>query len=142
MSVWRPSKIAFAGIYVFAAFMVLVGVSIAGVAADEGEVLPGALFGLLAFGGPAAFAIVWVQRCRIVCATDALEVVGLVTRPRIAWHEVVGSRPGYWGVQIHLRDGSVVVAGAVQKANVSVWMKWRTRADELAELIESRASAG
>lgn len=142
MSVWRPSKVAFVGIYTFAMFMVLVGVAILGVAADEGEALQGALFAVVAFGGPAAVAIVWVQRCRVVCSSDAVEVVGLVTRRRIGWHEVVGANPGYWGLQIHLRDGSVVVAGAVQKANVSVWLKRRTRSDELAELIEARAGAG
>lgn len=130
---------AFVGVYAFAVFMVLMGASMWGVAADEGAAVVGALFAAVVCGGPAAVAVVWVQRSRVVCASDAVEVVGLVTRRRIGWHEVVGATPGYWGLQIDLRDGSVVIAGAVQKANVSVWLGRRTRSDELAELIASRA---
>jgi hypothetical protein len=54
---------------------------------------------------------------------------------------VVEAEPGYSGITIGLSDGSSVLSGAVQKANISAWLRRNTRADQVAEYINSRAAA-
>lgn len=120
--------------------MVLMGVVFVVPAAIEGEMLAGLLFAVVFCGGPAAAAVVWVHRSRVVCSAEGLEVVGLWSRRWIEWSRVCSASPGYWGVEVSLSDGSTVVAGAVQKANVSVWLGRRTRADEVADFINARVS--
>jgi hypothetical protein len=109
------------------------------VASEDDALLAGVAFALFVAMGPAVLALRYALRARIVAMDEALVVVGCLSRREIPWSEVVGADPGYSGITVHLRDGSSVVAGAVQKANVSVWLGRPTRADEVAGFIRERA---
>ncbi len=99
----------------------------------------GVAFALFAAVGPAVLALRYAFRARVTATDDALLVVGCFSERRIPWSDVVGADPGYSGITVHLRDGSSVVAAAVQKANLSVWLGHRTRADAVAGFIRERA---
>ncbi|ELS51482.1 hypothetical protein STVIR_7500 [Streptomyces viridochromogenes Tue57] len=47
---------------------------------------------------------------------------------------------GYGGIEIETSQGRYVTAMAVQKANVSLWLGRRTRADDVAEAIQEAAA--
>jgi hypothetical protein len=49
-------------------------------------------------------------------------------------------RPGYHGLEITTRQGDVAVAWAVQKSNLARWLKRRTRADDVAAVLEQMAA--
>jgi len=108
-------------------------------AAHDDALLAGVAFALFAAAGPAVLALRYAFRARIVATDDALVVVGCLSKRKIPWSDVIGADPGYSGITVHLRDGSSVVAGAVQKANVSVWLGRHTRADAVAGFIRERA---
>ena len=120
--------------------MLVMGAQVFAAALDEGAVLEGVLFVAAAFVAPAVGAVVWMRRSRIVCSDEGVEIVRLFTRDQYRWDQIVTASPGYAGTELVLSDGSKAVGAAVQKANLSVWLRRRTRADELADLINSRAT--
>ena len=127
------------GLLAFAVAEVAFGGWLLRVAAHEDALLGGiglALFGAVA---PAAVALLYAVRARIVATDDVLLLVGCLSERRIPWVDVVGADPGYFGMTVYLRNGSSVVAGAVQKTNLSSWLGRRTRADAVAEFIRERA---
>lgn len=74
-----------------------------------------------------------------------LVVANPIRTRQIPVHDIVGVVPGYSGLVISYRDQGAVrftAAWAVQKANVSAWMKRRTRSDEVAAAILSAARSG
>lgn len=115
------------------------GVWLVRVAAHEHALLAGLVFALFVAVVPAVVALLYAVRARIVALEDVLVVGGCMSERWIRWSDVVGAKPGYSGITIHLRDGSSVVASAVQKANVSVWLGRRTRADAVSAVIRERA---
>lgn len=58
----------------------------------------------------------------------------------ILWEEIEHTEPGYYGVVIHRRSGKPVTGWAVQKANLSRWLGWTTRADEVVNEINELAA--
>ncbi len=124
---------------VFALGELAFGAWLIGAAARDDVLLAGVAFALFAAGGPAVLALLYAFRARIVATDDMLVLVGCLSERKIPWSDVVGAEPGYSGITVHIRDGPSVVAGAVQKANVSAWLGRRTRADAVADLIRERA---
>lgn len=78
-------------------------------------------------------------RSAVTASDDGVTVRGLLSTTQIPWGDVVRCVPGYAGIAIVQRDGSVVNASAVQKSNYSRATGRRTRADEVAEELETRA---
>lgn len=136
---WRPRPTSRVGLVVFALGELAFGAWLIRVAAEEDALLSGIAFAFFAAVTPAVIALRYAFRARIVATDDALVVVGCLSERKIPWSNVVGADPGYSGITVHLRDGSAVVAGAVQKANVSGWLGRRTRADAVAASIRERA---
>jgi hypothetical protein len=56
----------------------------------------------------------------------------------VSYADIVGCTPGYSGLAIRTRSGTVV-AWAVQTTNIASWLHKHTRADDVAAFIESRA---
>jgi hypothetical protein len=75
--------------------------------------------------------------------TSAVEVRRPLGAARsIPYAEIRSCSGGYSGTVVALADGTHVVAPAVQKANISVWMhKNNTRADRLCQDVMRRAEA-
>jgi len=57
---------------------------------------------------------------------------------RVASADILDCTPGYSGLAISTRSGTVV-AWAVQKSNLASWLHESTRADDVATFIKSRA---
>jgi hypothetical protein len=73
-------------------------------------------------------------RPRIVAGDDGVTVVNFVGKARRAeWREIdaFSVRPGYFGISIHLKDGGILMANAVQKSNLMRWLRRPTRADDV-----------
>ncbi len=116
--VWRPTAASRIGLYLFAAGFLALGAVIAASAASADALLEGlaiaAVIGLL----PAAVAVRFARRIRLVATDEQLVIVSFASERRIPWSDVVDAEPGYSGITIGLSDGSSVVSGAVQKANI------------------------
>jgi len=110
-------------------------------AAGDGGLVVGLAAGALA---PIVIAIV-IHRAAIrpqVALTRAgVEVRNPWSTVALSWEEVAGAEAGYNGVLILSRSGRPVMAWAVQKSNLSTWMKRSTRADQLVEAIRASSHA-
>lgn len=124
--------------------------------------LSGTLLGALATGGivsgfvapdsrPWSFVVAamtsagavgfWLAATRpaLTASDDGVTVRGALTTTQVGWTDVIRCVPGYSGIAIVRRDGSVITANAVQKSNYAQAAGRRTRADEVAKAIEARA---
>jgi len=120
--------------------LAVLGLSMTIAAASEGDIGAAAAIAFVFVIAPTAGALWYVQRCKVVCAPDGLEVVNVLRRRKVGWHELAHAQPGYYGVIIDLKGGRRIIASAVQKSNVSKATNKRTRADDLADLINRRVS--
>jgi hypothetical protein len=57
----------------------------------------------------------------------------------IPYTKISGAQVGYSGIMVQMRDGSRVLAWAVQKSNMARWAKKRSRADDVADAIMLKA---
>jgi Bacterial PH domain len=137
--VWRPSRALRSAGHAGAVGALVLGASVIAVAASEGAWLEGVGFVAAFFLAPAAVGLRYARRARLELTRDGLVVVTTFSEHRIPWAEISDAKPGYAGIAILLRNGDSVLAGAVQKSNVSEWLHRRTRADELADRIVRRA---
>jgi hypothetical protein len=48
--------------------------------------------------------------------------------------------PGFYGLEIATRDGDLAIAWAVQRSNLTRWLKRRTRADDVADVLNQMAA--
>ena len=110
------------------------------VASEEGALFSGLAFAAVACLIPAGIAVRYARRVRLIAGPDGLLVVNVFKERRLGWSEIESAIPGYHGISIQLHDGTTVVAGAVQKANLTEWLGRRTRADVVAECINERAA--
>jgi hypothetical protein len=110
------------------------------VAAGEGVWYEGVGFVAVAFWLPAGLGLRFARRARVEVMPDGLVVVTTFSEHRFLWSEIRSAVAGYAGIAICLRDGRTFLAGAVQKGNYAGWLRLRTRADELADLIVSRSA--
>jgi hypothetical protein len=138
---WRPSRGSRIGLYLAAAGFLALGVFMVVIAAEDGALVVGIGIGVVMGLLPAVVALRFARRIRLVAQEDALMVVSFANEKRLPWSDVVEAEAGYSGITIGLRDGTAVLSGAVQKANISTWFGRRTRADEVVEYINDRAGA-
>ena len=113
---WRPRPASRVGLVVFALGELAFAAWLIRAAALDDALLAGVAFACFAAVGPAVIALRYAFRARIVAKDDVLVVIGCLSERKIPWSDVVGADAGYSGITVHLRDGSSVVAGAVQKA--------------------------
>lgn len=104
----------------------------AGLVATDTSNLPGAI---VVVGVVSLFSWRGVLAPYIEVTKAALVVRNPLRRWVIPWEEIVDVRPGYSGLTIQRVTKSPIVAWAVQKMNISVWLGWRTRADDVSEAI-------
>ena len=78
----------------------------------------------------------YALRVSISASDEGVSVTSLRKTTRIAWAEIGSCAPGYWGLEISLRDGTTVNASVVQKPNYATWFKLRTRADDVADVSQ------
>lgn len=99
------------------------------------------IWGLSFIGLPITLACLVVFRFRLALYEDEIEVRNIGTR-HIALRDVESATPGSWGLVIIRRQApdSAVIAVGVQKSNIAVWLKWKTRADNATEVIMARAA--
>lgn len=79
-----------------------------------------------------------VFRCQLRVDRRGIEIVRLISRTFIPWPDVVRAEPSYFGIRIWRLNGSSVVAPVVQKSNLAKMLSIRTRADDVADLINQR----
>jgi ABC-type sugar transport system permease subunit len=90
---------------------------------------------------PAAVAFwLYALRVSITASEEGVCINSLSRTTRVSWDEISHCTPGYWGIEISLHDGTIRNASAVQKPNYATWFKLRTRADEVADALNARAS--
>jgi hypothetical protein len=96
------------------------------------------------FDGVAAgvFAVfMWRQsRLKVVAYDTGLHVVNYLSTFRVAWNSIerFDSSLGYWGIRVKMKDGHTILLNAIQKWNISAWLRRLTRADEIAEELNER----
>jgi hypothetical protein len=131
---WRTTLLARGGSAAVAAGMAALGVfaAVQAVLDFTGAAL---LLAVMCFATAAVMvgvpfrAFIRVDEVGVSCRT-------LVATRTIPWADLRGCRAGYSGIALLGVDGSVVNAFAVQKSNLATWRHWRTRADEVCEIIE------
>ena len=72
---------------------------------------------------------------RLTAAPDGITVRNRFDSVTIPWGDIAELTPGAWGMAITRKSGSTVNAEAVQKTNVDIVKKTRTRADAIAEYL-------
>lgn len=102
---------------------------------DLGDVIGGICFIAVALW------IVWMVSARIVLAIGRDRV--LIRNPLrthvVELSAIADVKPQYEGLRIDTVDGRSIIAVAVQHWNISLFLKRRTRADRITELIQQRA---
>ncbi len=136
---WRASW-ALRGVAIsYAVGAALFAVWIVGVAAGEGVWLQGFAFAVVFIVVPAIVGLRYALRARVVVTADCLVVFTTFSQREIPWSEIRDASTGYAGITLLLRDGSTFLTGAVQKSNMSAWLRRETRADELVDIILRRS---
>jgi hypothetical protein len=142
--VWRTSLVArclsWAGVVLGAA-----GVAVAVVATAMSPEDGHWIAGLLMAGIGALVAVAsWRYGLHpaIIAAPDGLTIRNPWRTHVLEWDDVLDCQPGYYGLAISDRHGGRFSAWAVQRSNVAMWSKLRTRADEVAEALARRARLG
>lgn len=138
-SVWRTSGWQRALWVIVALAAVGLGASIVSISASEGSALEALAFVAVCFFVPAAFGLRYAFRARVELTEAELVIITTLSARRIPWAAVETALPEYSGVRVYLKDGRSIVAGAVQKSNVSKWLGRTTRADDLADEISLRS---
>jgi hypothetical protein len=139
--VWRqaPALRVFAWIWIGAYPVVFIVVMATQLLDADGE--PGAAFlTMLLFLPPTAFFWLYVLRPWIAADSGGVTVRNPLSIRRFPYSDIAAATPGYYGIAIRTRSGRGVVAVAVQKSNLSVWMNREVRADRVARLIEERST--
>lgn len=139
--VWRTTVWQKALWVVVAIASVGLGASIVSIAASEGAWLEGLALVVAFFVAPVAFGLRYAFRARVALTDPELVVITTLSAHHVPWSEVEAAVPTDSGLRIYLKGGHSILAGAVQKSNLSVWLGRRTRADELADEISRRSGA-
>ena len=139
--IWRTSIGLRIAAVLYNAGALAAAYSIVGVANKDGALWQGVAFASAAVVFPALVGLRFALRARVELRADALIVVTTFSDHRFAWTDISDAQPGYAGVTLLLKDGTTFLAGAVQKANASSWLKRESRADLLARAIVEKARA-
>ena len=97
----------------------------------------GLLLAVLCWAAAAVFVLV-PFRAFIRVEAAGVGYRNLFATRTIPWNQLRACRAGYSGISLLLVDGSAANAFAVQKSNMAQWLHWKTRADEVCEVIELR----
>jgi hypothetical protein len=136
---WRPRAFGRAVAWVFILGFIAAVVAGSVVLVSGGE--PGVLLAILLGGHPLLLiAVLGSLRPFVSADTEGLRVQNPVRRFDLPWAEIAEVLPGYSGLEITTRDDEVVIAWAVQKSNLAGWLKRRTRADDVADLLQNAAA--
>lgn len=100
-----------------------------------GEPVVGAVYAIIAGG------TVWLVSFRIALR---IEPTTLTVRNPLHTHvveiaDVVGAAPAYAGLRLTVRGGKQITVFAIQRHNIAIALRRRTRADRLAEELLARA---
>jgi len=131
---WRTTPLARGG-----SALVAVGLAALGVVSAVLAVLDftpsGLLLAVLCWAAAAVFVLV---PFRAFIRVDAAGVSyrNLFATRTVPWSQLRTCRAGYSGISLLRVDGSAANAFAVQKSNMAAWRHWKTRADEVCEVIE------
>jgi hypothetical protein len=143
MTTYRPRTVSIVVSIAFAmafAVFALVGIGAAIVTAAQRR-FDVSLWALLdaAFSGAAALGFWRQSRLRIHADEEGLTIVNYLSSRRIAWTDMdrFDSSTGYLGTRLLLRDGTIVLLNALQKANAASWLGWETRADRLTKELDA-----
>lgn len=142
--VWTPRPLARAAALVFVAVGVLGALSgvvsavVLAAQARAGDAATGIDVAMLC--APLAVAG-WRLGLHPLIATgpEGVTIRNPVATTFVPWSDIQRCTPGYSGITIVRRDGSRVVAWAVQKSNAARWLNRRVRADDVADHLESRS---
>jgi hypothetical protein len=137
--VWRPSRGSRVGAWVVGSLggllcLVSLAAAVTGVGAD-------ALLAAVVFGLFPVFAWRWGTHPLLGTCEDGVVVRNPVRTVVVPWSDVERCLPSSLGLVVERRSGRAVVAWAVQKSNLSRWLRRRTRADDVAAALEERAAA-
>lgn len=91
---WRVSRRARAGICLLVSLMAVLGIGMAIAAAAEGDGGAAVAIAILFVVAPMVCAILYVQRCKVVCTPNGLEVVNVIRRREVGWQEIAHAVPG------------------------------------------------
>ena len=95
---------------------------------------------LFGFTSVEAFGLVLFRtgRARIVGDERQVSVVNAFHTYRLAWNEIAEfTNPGYFGIEIVLRNGRKVIAAGIEKSNAARWARRRTRADDVVDELNN-----
>lgn len=134
---WRPPAWErIAGAIISLAFLVI-AVSI---------LATGGIHQKLAYLAECAFFLVasilialYVAATSLTIKKDVITVSNFGHRRDVSLRDITSLHPGYYGTEIHYRNGGWWISIAVQKARISTWLGKKTRADEIAEAVMSAA---
>lgn len=111
--------------------------SISKLIGDEGEAQVRWVFLLI------ATAIIWTVTFRVPVAvsSDRLVIRNPIRTHIIRLTDIVEIEPEYEGLRITTMDGRVLTAVAIQRWNVTAFLRRRSRADDAVDFIRSRQRA-
>jgi hypothetical protein len=94
--------------------------------------------GIVPFGGVPLLPISVLGGLRpfVSAGPEGVHVQHPLRRYDPSWAEVTEVQPGYHGLEITTRADEIVVAWAVEKSNLTRWLQRRTRADDVAEVLQ------
>jgi hypothetical protein len=119
---------------------VFIAAVVAGAIVVAVEAEPGLLVATVLGGHPLLLVSVLGGLRPFVSAGPAgVHVRNPVRRYDLSWAESTEVRPGHHGLEITTREDEVVVAWAVQRSSVASRSKRRTRADDVADLLQRSA---
>ena len=90
--------------------------------------------GIVALGIPILIA---AFKPRISVTPTAVVIVNPLRRTRVKLDDIANVEPGWGGIAISTIDGATIMAWAVQRSNVSLWLHRKTRADAVAAAIRA-----
>jgi hypothetical protein len=136
---WRPSSGLRVAAVLVLGFAGWVSAKACAAARADGELWEGVAFSALLFLPPAALLVLHAFRARITVDDDGVEVVSMFSTRRVPWTEIQGVSAGYWGITLHLADGTSLTATAAQRSNWAAATGADTTADEVVYEIANRS---
>jgi Bacterial PH domain len=137
--VWRPDRWTRVGAWALGLVGALLSVAGLG-SAVTGDASTG-LVAAAVFGLFPLVAWRWGTHPRLSASGDGIAVRNPLRTTVVPWSDVERCVPGALGLVIERRAGTgkPVVAWAVRKPDLALWLRRRTRADEVAAALEERA---
>ena len=139
--IWRQSLAlrVFAWVWIGCYPVVFIVVMATQLLDPDGE--PGAAFlTMLLFLPATVFFWLFILRPWIAADSDGVTVRNPVSIRRFPYPDIAAAPPDYYGTAIRATSGRGIVAVAVQKSNLSLWMNREARADRVARFIEERST--